>query len=213
MILPKCNGHRTPLAGNGNLLSPRRCLAVRKRSRDPAWGQGEAGEASSKYALPSTRRNPHPPQETRELSSIVGSHTHSLLNYGTPRPAWSSYPHRGLRDPHAQHAHSPKEHGLAWTAERNSSHLLTCTPGLADQSPFSFSYPLVPQKALTCSTLSVRQMKDSSESSAQERPPKCWGDELLTPVTPTPKPCQGSEKPPRRARLRTSHQNTHSPPR
>ena len=50
-------------------------------------------------------------------------------------------------------------------------------------------------------------MKDSSESPAEQQPPKCWRDELLAPVTPTSKPCRGAEEPPRRALLHTGLQN------
>ena len=60
---------------------------------------------------------------------------------------------------------------------------------------------------LPCSTLSVREMKDSSESPAEQQPPKRWRDELLAPVTPTSKPCRGAEEPPRRALLHTGLQN------
>lgn len=42
-------------------------------------------------------------------------------------------------------------------------------------------------------------MKDSSESSAEEQSPKGWGDELLAPVTPTPKSCRGTEKFPQKS--------------
>lgn len=188
-----------PWLGNTNLLTTRR-PGVRNGSPGPAWGRGRRGDAPSTNALPSTRQNP--PTATRDPRIKFWSASHS--------PSfWITGPHaqrvqgstEGLAGPHAQHSHGPEERFPAWTAESNADHLLTCTPGLPDQSPFPFSCPLVPRKALTCSTLSVRQRKDSSGSSVQERPPKCAGDELLAPVTPTPKPCQGSEKSPRRALL------------
>lgn len=50
-------------------------------------------------------------------------------------------------------------------------------------------------------------MKDSSESSAEEQSPKDRGDELLVPVTPTPKPVEGQKSSPRKAVVPTSHGN------
>ena len=208
--LPKRNGHLTAFAGKHQPALTAASGAQRRVPR-AAWGRGAMHPESMLY-LPPGKTHP-PPRETQEFSSGVALTLHPS-ELGDPKTShpWSSAPHRGLRDPHAQHSHGPKERFPAWTAKRGTR--ATCSLAHLDcrtyQSPFSFSYPLVPPKAPTCSTLSVRQRKDSSEPLAQERPPKCAGDELLAPVTPTPKPCQGSEPPPQNGT--SPHQPAEPPP-
>lgn len=156
-----------------------------------------------------------PPTTTRDprIKFLACAHTPTSC----PSEGWDPKTGRGpglrteaLRGPHAQHAHGPTERVPARTAERSSATCSLAHLGWRTSAPFFFL--VIPPKALTCSTLSVRPRKGSSGSSAQEPPPKCWGDELPTPVTPTPKPCQGSGKAPPKGHFFPSSQQTPPPP-